>query len=87
MPVAKDLSLYQYDACGFCARVREVVDDLDLDLEIRHVDENHVHRREVIEATGRGTVPVLRIEDSDGGVRWMLESRDIVAYLRERFGA
>ena len=86
MPAAKDLRLYQFDACGYCARVRSAIERLGLDVEIRQVDENLEYRREVIEATGRETVPVLRIEDSDGGVRWMPESREIIAYLNERFG-
>jgi glutaredoxin 2 len=38
-----------------------------------------------VEATGRRTVPVLRIEHDDGRVEWMPESADIVDYLRERF--
>jgi hypothetical protein len=30
---------------------------------------------------------VLRIEDSEGGVRWLPESVEIIAYLEERFGS
>jgi hypothetical protein len=32
-------------------------------------------------------VPVLRIEQPDGAVRWLPESADIVDYLEQRFAA
>jgi glutathione S-transferase len=40
-----------------------------------------------VKATGRQTVPCLRIERADGSVEWMHESEDINAYLKERFGS
>lgn len=74
------LALYHYDACPYCARVREAIAELGVEVELRDVLETPEHRRELVRARGRGTVPVLRIEDEDG-VRWTAESRDIVRWL------
>ena len=80
------LSLYQFHACPFCARVRHAADDLGIRLELRDTLADVDHARAVVEATGRRTVPVLRIERDDGEVEWLPESADIVRYLQDRFG-
>jgi len=82
-----DLALYQTRFCPYCERVRQAVQRLDLDLELRDIEASSERRRELVEATGRQTVPCLRIEREDGSVRWLHESQDIVAYLEERFGS
>lgn len=80
------LSLYYFEGCPFCSRVLTAASRLGVDLELRDILSDPGLRRELLRATGRQTVPVLRIEDSSGGVRWMPESADIVTYLEERFG-
>lgn len=79
------LAIYEYYSCPFCARVRNFLADRGLEIERRDVLSRPEYRRELIEATGRSTVPCLRIEEDDGSVRWMHESADIIAYLRTRF--
>jgi glutaredoxin len=79
---ALKLSLYHFSGCPYCALVRRAIDQLGLDVELRNILESSERRRELVEATGRQTVPCLRIESQDGGVRWMHESRDIVDYLK-----
>ncbi len=80
------LSLYMFHSCPYCQRVLGAIDDLGLGIELRDVRADPERRRELVEATGRGTVPCLRIEEPGGQVRWMHESLDIVAFLREQFG-
>jgi len=80
-----DLSLYVLEGCGYCERVRDAARDLGLELEERDIREEPAHRAALVEARGRKTVPVLRIAGTSGDA-WMGESRDIVAYLYERFG-
>ena len=70
-------------ASAFAATARR----LGLDLPLRDIDESFAHREELVEATGRQSVPCLRIEREDGSVEWMHESEDIAAYLEARFGA
>lgn len=81
----EDLSLYLFEGCGYCELVRAAARDLDLELEERDIHAAPERRAELVEARGRATVPVLRIARDDRD-EWMGESRDIVAYLYERFG-
>ena len=62
------------------------IDSLGLEIELRNTLAEPEHRRDLVEAVGRGTVPVLRIEREEGGVQWLPESADIVRYLEDRFG-
>lgn len=75
-----DLALYKYDSCPYCRRVLRAIDALHIEgIEMRDILMDREHRHDLIEATGRGTVPCLVI---DG--RYMHESADIVRWLRER---
>ncbi|HPG25196.1 MAG: glutathione S-transferase N-terminal domain-containing protein [Spirochaetaceae bacterium] len=82
----RGLALYGYPQCPYCRRVLGAIEALDLDVPLRNTMQESERRRELVEATGRGQVPVLRIESADGDVEWMPESEDIVRYLEERFG-
>jgi glutathione S-transferase len=75
------LALYNSDACWFCARVRQTIQQLGLDIEIRDAVGNGVHREDLRSGGGKTQVPCLRIEDGQGPVRWMYESADICRYL------
>ena len=86
MATVEGLALYQYDACGYCARVRGTIARLGIEVEIRDTRLVADHARAVWEATGRGTVPLLRIEEASGEIRWIPESEEIIAYLEKRFG-
>ena len=81
-----DLSIYGYPQCPFCRRVLAVIDSLDLEIPLHNTLEEPDRRRELVEAMGRGTVPVLRIEGEEGEPEWLPESADIVRYLIARFG-
>jgi len=86
---AESLSLYMDDLCGYCARVRSVIDELGVNVEMRNIG-NREHAKELIEARGRATVPVLRRVSADGestDLEWMPESSDIIDYLRNTYGA
>ncbi len=78
---AERLSLYEFQSCPFCARVRDAISRLGLEIELRDIHQSREHQRELVEATGRETVPVLRIERAGGEIRWLPESLDIIDYL------
>ncbi len=80
------LALYHFDGCPFCRMVRRAIKELELDIELRDIHEQPRYRAELIAARGRSTVPVLQCTGADGTARWMPESRDIIEFLRERFG-
>jgi len=87
MPDISDLSLYQTPFCPYCERVRSAARRLGLDLPLRDIYENPAYYEELVEATGRRSVPCLRIQRDDGSVLWMHESEDIAAYLERRFAS
>jgi glutathione S-transferase len=76
------LALYHYTTCFFCHRVRHALNSLGIEAEYRNIHQEARWREELVEARGRQTVPVLRIEQDDGEVIWLGESRDIVTYLQ-----
>jgi len=84
MKKIEGLALYHYDACPFCMRVRMTLSSLAIEVELRDTRDSTEYAQEVRAATGQGTVPVLRIEEGET-VRWLSESAEIVAYLRQRF--
>jgi glutaredoxin len=80
------LALYYFDGCPYCERVRRVIDELGIDVELRNIFEHSTYLKELNDARGRRTVPVLRIIGADGEERWMPESADIVRYLEATYG-
>ena len=85
-PATDTLALYYYDGCPFCGMVRQTIDALGLDVELRNILYDAEHRSDLVDARGRATVPVLRITSPDGDDRWMPESRDIMSYLQKTYG-
>jgi len=81
-----DLALYQFRTCPFCIKVRQEMRRLSLAIELRDAQHDAGHRDALVQGGGRGVVPCLRIREQGGNERWLYESGDIVAYLRERFG-
>lgn len=81
----KSLVLYGYPECPYCRRVLSAISTLGLDVPLRNTMRDDAANEALVAATGRETVPVLRIEGEDGSVRWMPESLEIVAWLDEHF--
>jgi glutaredoxin len=75
------LSLYHFEGCPYCGRVRDALTRLGLELELRDIQKQSKYREELVAATGKQMVPCLRIEPPAGASRWMHESADIVRYL------
>ena len=75
--------LFKTDLCGFCYRVRGFLDDKGIEVPLRDVNQDRKALRELLQATGRTTVPCLRIKRGDD-VEWMFESMDIMRYLAEQ---
>jgi glutathione S-transferase len=77
-----NLALYHFAGCAFCGVVHTAIDELGLEVELRDIFAQPEHQQELLEATGRTTVPCLRIESADGDVQWMHESQNIAQHLR-----
>lgn len=78
------LTLYQYKACPFCVKVRRAAKRQSLKLTTRDAKRCQMSKAELLAGGGLLKVPCLRIEESEGDVRWMYESADIIAYLSRR---
>lgn len=73
----RTLALYKYDSCPFCARVLRTLGKLpEVEVELRDTLREPQHRRDLVERTGRTTVPCLFIDDVP-----FFESADIVDWL------
>ena len=77
--------LFKTDLCGFCYRVRGFMQEHNIDVPLRDVNQDQSAFRELLEATHRTTVPCLRIQRGEE-VEWMFESMDIMRYLANKFG-
>ncbi len=82
---ARNLALYYFDSCPFCVMVMRTAKQLGVELDLRDIMSNDQHRKDLSQARGRTTVPVLRITDGAKD-QWMPESRDIMRYLEEHYG-
>ncbi len=74
-------SLYYYDSCPFCVRVLRTLQGLDIEVELCDILSDSRHRTTLQKATGRTTVPCLRIEKGNDS-QWMFESMDIIRFLQ-----
>ena len=75
------ITLYQFESCPYCAKVRAKLDEKELEYERVNVprDREDPQRKEIAEKSGGVlTVPVINI---DG--KWMGESDKIVKYVEE----
>lgn len=77
------LEMYEFEACPFCRKVREVLSELDLEYVSRTVARGSAGR-DVLRARG-GKMMVPYLIDPNTGTE-MFESADIVEYLRETYG-
>jgi len=71
------LRLFFYPQCPFCQFVLRELQQGNIAVEYCHILENPEFREELIQKTGRGTVPCLFIDGEP-----MHESQDIVSWLK-----
>jgi len=84
----KNLALYQYKTCPFCAKVRHEIARLSLNLPLIDAQPAGHDRQALIEQGGFAKVPCLKVVDGDGkddSSQWIYESDKIIGYLRGRF--
>lgn len=81
---AAELTLYEFNACPFCVKVRRELRRLGIDIERRDARRDEGHREELLAGGGRYQVPCLRIPAEDGSAQWLYESGEIIDWLRQR---
>ena len=81
----KKLTLYQYNACPFCVKVRRSMKRNALNIQTNDAKRCQQSRDELVAGGGKLKVPCLKIEDEQGGHQWMYDSSEIISYLEGRF--
>ena len=80
------IKLYQFRQCPFCVRTRRNIRRLGLNIELRDARNDPQWQRELIEDGGKYQVPCLRLIDVQGDSEWIYGSKEIIGYLKQRFG-
>ncbi len=80
----KPIRLYEFEACPFCRRVREVVTLLNLDVEIYPCPKGGKRFRQMVEQMGGKQQFPFMVDDNTG--EKMYESQQIVNYLFNQYG-
>jgi glutaredoxin len=83
----QSLALYQFSTCPFCIKVRQEMRRLSLPIEKRDAQHHAANRDALVQGSGATKVPCLKITEANGQTRWLQDSTEIVAYLREQFAA
>lgn len=80
---SRQLTLYHFETCPYCVRVKRALKRLDLQIELRdaHLP---VYAQELRLQGGRYQTPCLRIETGESA-QWLYESVEIIRYLERRF--
>ena len=74
------IKLYNIDGCGYCAMVRTVLKQLELDYETIDVPWPHHERTEVLQVSGQTMVPVLV-----HGEVILSDEYEIIDYLKKTY--
>jgi glutaredoxin len=80
--VTSNFSLYQFNTCPFCVKVRRQIRKYSLDVELRDAKNNMIYKEELISEGGSQKVPCLRIDHNAKDTEWLYESNEIIAYLK-----
>jgi glutaredoxin len=83
MTMDEAFELFMYRGCPFCERVLRWLEQAGIRMPLRDILADRAAFAELVEGGGRRTVPCLKIS-SQGRVRWLYESLDIIRYLEGR---
>ena len=74
-------SLYQFEACPFCVKVRRFIRKNSLKIELKDAKNNMVNKSELVNNGGKHKVPCLKIEEINAKTTWLYESDAIIKFL------
>jgi len=80
--ITSKFSLYQFNACPFCVKVRRQIRKFSLDVELRDAKNNISYKEELISEGGAHKVPCLRIDHNVKQTEWLYGSKEIIIYLK-----
>ncbi len=76
------ITLFQFETCPFCVKVRDKLAELSIDYEKVNVERDREDplRKKLLEKSGVGTVPVIRVVD-ENGEKYIGDSGRIIDFL------
>ncbi len=80
-----NITLYQYKACPFCVKVRRSLKRLSLPVETRDPKRCDNAKKELVSGSGKLKVPCLKVDNGEGDIQWLFDSKEIIGYLERRF--
>jgi glutaredoxin len=81
----KFLSIYQFEACPFCVKVRRFIRKNSLKITLKDAMNNKKFKSELVNEGGKHKVPCLRIEKINTETEWLYESTEIIKFLKKEF--
>jgi glutaredoxin 2 len=83
-PQTKQLSLYHYDSCPYCAKTRNAIKALGQNIKLRDIQQHAENHRDLLQGGGKAQVPCLRISTDNDEAQWLYESNDIINYVAQQ---
>ena len=82
----KNLTLYQFEECPFCAKVRTKLEEMKIKYKKVNAptEREDPLRKELLEKSGVHTVPVLKIETSEK-TEYIGDSSEIIKFLENNY--
>jgi len=81
----KSLTIYQFEACPFCVKVRRFIRKNNLKIILKDAKNNKDFKSELVNEGGKHKVPCLRIERENSKTEWLYESTEIIIFLQKKF--
>tara|TARA_B110000238_G_C15804451_1_gene301643 strand:+ start:124 stop:486 length:363 start_codon:yes stop_codon:yes gene_type:complete len=81
--VTKYLTIYQFEACPFCVKVRRFIRKNSLKIDIKDAKNNKTFKEELVNMGGKHKVPCLRIDKINSKTEWLYESNEIIKFLNK----
>ena len=81
----KNLTIYQFEACPFCVKVRRFLRKNSLNINLKDAKNNKIFKSELINEGGKHKVPCLKIEKINTKTEWLYESNEIIKFLNKEF--
>ena len=79
----KGLTMYQFEACPFCVKVRRFIRKNNLKISLRDAKNNEIFKSELVTDGGKYKVPCLKIEKTNAKTVWLYESNEIILFLKK----
>ena len=79
----KNLTVYQFEACPFCVKVRRFIRKNSLKINIKDAKNNKTFKTELVNEGGKHKVPCLRIDKINSKTEWLYESTEIIKFLEK----